>query len=281
MGEIITLTTDFGTEDAYVAEMKGVILSINPKAAIVDICHYIKPQNIAQAAFVISTACRYFPQDSIHVVVVDPGVGSQRRAIALKTAKAFFVAPDNGLLSYIANSFERDRDTAFPFSSHTEERGLSAEFQSVSLTNPRFWHHPVSSTFHGRDVFAPVAAHLSLGVSLDKFGEVIPSIQAFPVPHPRVKAPGEVAGHIIHIDHFGNLITDIKKEDLPGEEILLTVAGQQIEGLSTSYAGSNKLMTIMGSTGHLEIALKKGSAASWLGVEIGDIVKVKKRPLAL
>ncbi|HJX70178.1 MAG TPA: SAM-dependent chlorinase/fluorinase, partial [Dehalococcoidia bacterium] len=248
MGAIITLTTDFGTQDAYVAAMKGVILGINPGATLVDICHSIEPQNIAQAAFVIGTAYDYFPQDTIHVVIIDPGVGSQRRAIALKTPRAFFVAPDNGVLSYVIGASPE-------------------EPQAVALTNPKFWRHPVSSTFHGRDIFAPVAAHLSLGVPLEEFGEVIPSLFAFPMPHPRMGANGELIGHIIHIDHFGNLITNVKKEDLPSGKLCLEIAGQRIESLSTSYAAGDKLLAVLGSSGHLEIAAKNGSAAGLLGAK--------------
>ena len=258
MGAIITLTTDFGTQDAYVATMKGVILGINPEATIVDICHSIEPQNIAQAAFVIATAYNYFPADTIHVIIVDPGVGSQRRAIALKTQGAFFVAPDNDVLSYVIDASPEQP-------------------QAVALTNPKFWRHPVSSTFHGRDIFAPVAAHLSLGVPLEEFGEAITSLSAFPVPHPQVGANGELIGHILHIDRFGNLITDVNKEDLPWDTFSLEIADRQIEGLSTSYAEGDKLLALLGSSGHVEIALKNGSAAGLFDARIGDEVKIKER----
>lgn len=254
---IITLTTDFGVQDAYVATMKGVILGINPEATIVDICHSIEPQNIAQAAFTIGTACDYFPNGTIHMVIVDPGVGSQRRAIAMKTRRAFFVAPDNGVLSYII--------------SDSPEKP-----EAVDLSNPKFWHHPVSSTFHGRDIFAPAAAHLSLGVPLEEFGDAVTSLSTFPLPHPQPGAKGELTGHILHIDRFGNLITDVKKEDIPHGNLSLEVAGQQIEGLSTSYAGGDKLLALLGSSGHLEIALKNGSAAGSLDARIGDEVRIKK-----
>ncbi len=257
MGAIITLTTDFGTQDAYVASMKGVILGINPGATIVDICHSIEPHNVTQAAFVIGTAYDYFPKDTIHVVIVDPGVGSQRRAIALKIPRASFVAPANGVLSYVIDT--------------SPEKP-----QIVALTNPKFWRHPVSITFHGRDIFAPVAAHLSLGVPLDEFGEVITSPFTFPVPHPRMGANGKLIGHIIHIDRFGNLITNIKKEDLPSGKLCLEIAGQRIESLSTSYAEGDKLLVVLGSSGHLEIAMKNGSAAGLLGAKIGDEVRIKE-----
>ena len=258
MAAIITLTTDFGAQDAYVATMKGVILDINPEVTIVDICHSIEPQNIAQAAFIISTAYDYFPRDTIHVVIVDPGVGSQRKAIILKTQNALFVAPDNGVLSYIISASPE-------------------EPQAVELTNPKFWRHPVSSTFHGRDIFAPVAAHLSLGVPLEEFGQAITSLSTFPMPHPQTVAKGKLLGHILHIDRFGNLITDVVKEDLPQGNLSVEIAGRQIEGLSISYAEGDELLALLGSSGHLEVALKNGSAASLLGARIGDEVRIKER----
>lgn len=269
---LITLTTDFGTEDAYVAAMKGVILSINPGTTMVDICHTIEPQNIAQAAFLISTVYEYFPRDTIHMVIVDPEVGSQRRAIILKIPGIFFVAPDNGVLSYVIGTSEKK--TPAPQESRAELRELPTGFQAVALTNPGFWHRPVSSTFHGRDIFAPVAAHLSLGTPIEEFGDVINSLFAFPVTHPRTGATGELIGHIIHIDRFGNLITDIKKEDLPSGEVSLEVGGQRIEGLSTAYAERDRLLALIGSSGYLEIALRNGSAAITLGAKIGDTVKI-------
>ncbi|HXX59515.1 MAG TPA: SAM-dependent chlorinase/fluorinase, partial [Dehalococcoidales bacterium] len=163
MGKIITLTTDFGLCDAYVAEMKGVILGIDPEAKIVDVCHTVRPQNIAQAGFVISTAYRYFPERTIHVVVVDPGVGSSRRAVLLHTPYADFLAPDNGVLSYVIQEA-----LSQPVKGSTVK--LKPGISAVSLTNSTYWLPEVSSTFHGRDIFAPVAAHLSLGKKPDTFG---------------------------------------------------------------------------------------------------------------
>lgn len=189
MNPVITLTTDFGMTDAYVGIMKGVILGINPEASIVDICHTIQPQNVTQAAFVLSTAFPYFPQGTIHLVVVDPGVGTKRRAVILITHQALFVAPDNGVLSYVIKEAE-------------------PRFEAITISNPRFWRSPVSFTFHGRDILAPVAAHLSLGVPPREFGDVIHSLSVFPRPQPYQGAEGELVGHIIHIDRFGNLITN-------------------------------------------------------------------------
>ena len=276
---IITLTTDLGAQDAYVAAMKGVILSINPDAQVIDICHSIEPQNFSQAAFLLNTVYGYFPKDTIHIVIVDPGVGSQRRAIILKASQAFFLAPDNGVLSYVmAHAWPREKSMRYKSSlPRVKQKRLPPGFQAISITKAKFWHHPISSTFHGRDIFAPVAAHLSLGVSLEEFGEAITSVNAFPPPHPYPRANGKLIGHILHIDRFGNLITDISGEDLPSGKLRLEIAGQPIEGLSTSYAEGNQLLALIGSSGYLEVAVKNGSAASLLGAKIGDEVSLKPK----
>jgi len=271
MAAIITLTTDFGIQDTYVAAMKGVILDINPKVTLVDICHSIEPQNIPQAAFLISTAYGYFPKGTIHMVIVDPEVGSRRRAIILKTRKAFFLAPDNGVLSYIIHRPWPKRGL-----SKAEPKGLPPGLQAIEISNSKFWHHPVSSTFHGRDIFAPVAAHLSLGVPLQEFGPPITSLKAFPLPKPQLRARGELIGHILHIDRFGNIITDIDREDLPSGKFSIEIAGRQIESLSASYAEADRLLALIGSSGNLEIAVKNSSAAALLGARIGDEVRIKK-----
>jgi hypothetical protein len=276
MEAIITLTSDFGACGTYAAAMKGVILSINPKATIIDICHTISPQNIIQAAFIVGTTYHYFPPDSIHLVVIDPGVGSKRRGIILKTTTAFFVAPDNGVLSYVIRETSPQRAASGlkgdPCS--VEEKELGPGLQAISLTEPRFWRHPISSTFHGRDIFAPVAAHLSLGVPLEEFGKIVPSLLAFPLPQPQLDANGGLIGHIIHIDHFGNLITDVRREDLPSAEICLEICGWHIDGLSTSYAEGGELLALIDSSENLEVAAKDASAAKLLGARIGDEVRI-------
>jgi S-adenosylmethionine hydrolase len=267
---LITLTTDFGLDDAYVAAMKGVILSINPQVTIVDLCHSIEPQNITQAAFILSTTYRYFPPDAIHVVVVDPGVGTERRAVLLITPSAFFLAPDNGVLSYVVEEF------APPGEEHpsTGERWLGPELRAIALSNPHFWRHPVSDTFHGRDIFAPVAAHLSLGTPATDFGDLIPSLLTLPTPRTQRREGGVLVGHVLHIDHFGNLITDVKREDLPRGKLFVEVAGHIIDDLSPTYAEADELMAIIGSSGHLEVSVKNGSAARLLRAKIGDEVSI-------
>jgi S-adenosylmethionine hydrolase len=275
MSPIITLTTDFGAVDAYVSSMKGVILSLNPDATIVDITHDIAPQNILQAAFILGTCYRYFPEGTIHVAVVDPGVGSRRKAIILKSSTALFVAPDNGVLSYIIDEHGKTHGKAArQLTSTAELRQLPPSLEAVSITNSKYWHEPVSSTFHGRDIFAPVAAHLSLGVEMHKFGDKLGQVHAFAIPRPYKNARGDIVGRVLHVDHFGNLVTNIKSNDLPSTATIL-VGKHQIRGVSGFYAHTRGLAAITGSSGYLEISMKNGSAAAFLKAGVGYEVRVE------
>jgi len=275
MASVITLTTDFGTSDAYVASMKGVILTVNPEAVIVDICHNIEPQNVLQAAFILSTTYRYFPEGTIHLAIVDPGVGSQQKAIILRTPTAFFLAPDNGVLSYIIDETDRMPDnSAKQTSANSEPRKLGGGLEAVAITNQDFWHQPVSATFHGRDIFAPVAAHLSLGVTLSSFGDSLSYIYAFPMPRP-YNDRGNLIGQVLHIDNFGNLITNVRSNNLPAEGITITIGKQQIHSISQFYAETEGLAALIGSSGYLEISLKSGNAADFLGAKAGDEIQLK------
>ncbi len=277
MSAIITLTTDFGLADAYVAAMKGVILGINPQAKIIDICHSIKPQNIAQAAFVLSTAYPYFPKKTVHVVVVDPGVGAERRAIILRTPLACFIAPDNGVLSYVIGQSLVKPVMGKGRVSLRGKTKPGADIEAVAITNPKFWRSPVSATFHGRDIFAPVAAVLSLGFPPIEFGEPIDSVWVLPLPRSSQRPDGTLVGHILHVDSFGNLIIDIKSDDLSltAEDITIEVGGQLIFGLKSTYAEGSGLLALVGSSGYLEVSLKGGSACSLLDARVGDEVKIK------
>lgn len=258
---IITLTTDFGLEDGYAGTMKGIILGIAPTATIVDITHNIAPQDVREAAYTLYTAYSYFPQGTIHVVVVDPGVGSERRAIALRTPRAAFVAPDNGVLSYVV-------------------AGERVE-EIVDLTNPRHHLSPVSRTFHGRDIFAPAAAHLARGIPLAELGQPLAEIITFPLPRPQSRPDGTIVGQIIHVDRFGNLITSIMSKDLTDHlllgEAIITIKGQSIRGIANHYAegAPGKLLALIGSSDHLEIAVSGGSASQTLGAKVGDEVLLK------
>lgn len=275
MGAVITLTTDFGLSDAYVSAIKGVILGINPEATLVDICHTIKPQNISQGAFVLSMAYQFFPQKTIHLVVVDPGVGTERRAIILRTPSADFVAPDNGVLSYVIQDSSTKPVTD---NDNTQQRELEPRLEAVAITKSQFWRTPVSSTFHGRDIFAPVAALLSLGFPPINFGEAVNSLTMLPLPQPHQRPDGSLVGHVLHVDNFGNLITNVKGSDLPAnkEPITIEVGDQVISDMSRTYSEGRGLLALVGSSGYLEVSLRGGSASAFLDTGVGGEVKLKR-----
>lgn len=272
---IITLTTDFGLADPYVAVMKGVILSLNPSSVIVDITHEVRPQQVAQAAFLLAQALPYFPAGTIHVAVVDPGVGTARWALVLATPEALLVGPDNGVLS--AALPEETRRQAGP-GPRPGEVDLPEGYRAVAIERRRYMRNPVSATFHGRDIFAPAAAHLSLGVDLQALGPTVHRVRVLPPFRAHRRPDGALEGHVLHVDHFGNLITDVRVEDLSIARTEVTIGGQRIEGLVDSYAEEPELKALVGSTGCLEIAYRGGSAARRLGVEIGARVLVRAEP---
>ena len=255
---IITLLTDFGTRDYYVGAMKGVILSINKNAEIVDITHEVAPQNIRAAAFALVNYYKYFPKGAIHVCVVDPGVGSRRRAVLVETEDYRFIAPDNELLGFIL--------------------AKQKNFRAFELSSEEFFHHPVSRTFHGRDIFAPVAAHLSNGIPAEKLGAEIGDLTTFEIAKPQVISEAKIEGEIIHIDRFGNLVTNFKAGDLP-EKFNLQVNEKRIERHQMFYdeAEKNEIFSIAGSAGFLEIVAFQDSAQSLLKVDAGDKVYLIKQ----
>jgi len=267
---IITLTSDFGLADTYVAAMKGVILSLNPSAVLVDVSHAVRPQRIEQGAFLLESARPYFPAHAVHIAVVDPGVGTARRRLALQTPLGVFVGPDNGVLSPALAEEVREG---------VGEGGgrvpLPEGTTGVELTNPRYQRLPVSDTFHGRDVFAPAAAHLSLGVALAELGEMVADAFVFPPFRARRRPDGSLAGRVIHVDRFGNLITDVLAEDLPPAEITVEVRGRPVRGRRRIYAEATGLTALVGSSGFLEIALPGGSAAAETGADIGEPVTLR------
>ena len=274
MSAPITLLTDFGTEDAYVAVMKGVILTRDPRAILVDITHAIEPQNIRHGAFVLGSAYRYFPKNTIHVAVIDPGVGSDRRGIILKLPDALFVAPDNGLLTYVIDQLDLNAEQVPESGTDAVMIRLKRGIEAVSITDPRFWRSPVTSTFHGRDVFAPVAAGLSLGLSPYEFGEKTDVLHVLPITRPRMIGPDELLGHVMHLDRFGNLITDIRSSNLPPGPVVICVGAARIDGFSRHYSESHGLAAIIGSSGYLEISLRNGNAARHIDALAGDDVSV-------
>lgn len=274
---LITLTTDFGDTDGYVASVKGVILKLNPEAKIVDISHSIQPQNILQAAYIIYSTYKYFEQNTIHVVIVDPGVGSGRKAVIYKNKYAYFIAPDNGVLSYIIQP-----DTVPYKIKEKVDSGLYSVLlgkgnRAIEIKNTAYWLLRPSKTFHGRDIFAPVAAHLSRGISVNKFGPQIESLNVLNRIHPEMHPDGTITGHIIHIDHFGNLITNIKSNYIKNKKkgIKITIKETTIKGLSQYYAERKGIIALIGSSNHLEIALHNGSAQKYFGSALGDEVIIQ------
>jgi len=265
---IITLTTDFGLADHHVAAMKGVILSINPRAGIVDISHQVRPQRIEQGAFLLAAAVPYFPLGTIHLAVVDPGVGTARRAIALQTSTATLVGPDNGLFSFALPEDMRAQATP------PTPLPLPKDLRGVSVENEAYFRHPVSATFHGRDIFAPAAAHLSLGLSLAELGPLLTSMLTLPPFRAVRQGDGSLLARVIHIDRFGNLITDLRQEDLSTDSILVELAGHRIEGLRQTYGEGQELIAYFGSSGYLEIALVGGNASHILDADIGTPLRV-------
>lgn len=258
---IITLTTDFGTSDHLVGTMKGVILKINPDARIVDINHHVLPFDILDGALTIGQAYRYFPPRTVHVVVVDPGVGSQRRPILVTGEQQYFVAPDNGVLSVI---YERE-----------------ASFSVRHVTAEHYFLHPVSNTFHGRDIFAPVAAWLTKTWQPQSFGEEVTDFVRFALPKPK-RTDGTIRGVILRVDSFGNLVTNITADDIPeilaqGKPFRLTVGQNQVTALRATYndAPPGEPFAIVGSSGFLEISVNRGSAARTLGVARGAEVSLE------
>lgn len=255
---IITLLTDFGDDDTFVGVMKGVILGIAPATHIVDLTHRVSPQDIRAAAIHLADAVPFFPDGTVHTVVVDPGVGGQRRAIAVRTDRAIFVAPDNGVLSVV---FDR-----------------APPLQVVEVTNPAYRLPRVSATFHGRDVFAPAAAHLASGVSIDALGDTVDNIVSLPLERPQLDSDGCIRGHVRQIDHFGNIVTDIPAKVIPeGRAVTISVAGVSVENLSATYSSvqESQPVALVSSGGRLELAVRDGNAAKEFGVKIGDQVVVK------
>lgn len=252
---VITLLTDFGTKDYFAGAMKGAILSVNPRANVIDITHEIAPQDVRAAAFTLANYYKSFPPATIHISVVDPGVGSTRRAILLETGDYFFLAPDNGLLSFVFSEVESGKDA--PAAQRLSPRG----FRVYELTNERYFAAEVSRTFHGRDVFAPVAAHLSNGIEPESFGNEIGDFVRFENPQPRKISESETEAEIIHIDRFGNLVTNLRAEDLPAK-FVLEVNETRIEKHQKFYAeaGKGEIFSIAGSAGFLEIVAFRDSA---------------------
>jgi len=254
---LVTLTTDFGYRDSFVGIMKGVINRINPAAQVIDLTHGIAPQDIMAAALTLRHSVNFFSEGTIHVVVVDPGVGGSRRPLLIECAGNYFIGPDNGVLSLAV---------------------IDKPKQIVELTNPEYHLQPTGTTFHGRDIFAPVAAHLSRGVPIHSFGAESSTLIELRVPE-AVRDETGLAGEIIYIDGYGNLFTNIYQHDLAGlrcANINVAVGSVRIENLVSSYDSvkSHELAAVMNSWGILEIAEYNGNAQQKCNVKVGDKVTV-------
>lgn len=259
--QIITLLTDFGGKDPYVGMMKGVILGIAPNVRIVDLTHDIAPQDVFDAAYVLRSSYKYFPRGTIHIAVVDPGVGTDRKALALRADGHFFAVPDNGIVSLIAAE--------------------TPPAEVVDLTQRKYFLPDVSWTFHGRDIFAPVAAHIANGVELSNFGDPVRQIEMLDVPRPRHERDS-IRGEVVHTDRFGNLITNIAASDLMmirTSQCEIRIAGKTIHGIQQSYGAVRRkdLLALIGSSGLLEVSVNQGDAAAALGVGKGARVEVVPR----
>lgn len=254
---IITLTTDFGLADSYVGAMKGVILRIAPQAQLVDITHQAPPQDVRAAMAILQGVVPYFPATAVHLVVVDPGVGSRRRPIAIRTEQGVFVGPDNGVFT--------------PVIAAAGDSSIAV----LHLDNPAFWLPTISHTFHGRDLFAPVAAHLAAGTPFEAVGAPIHDPVLLPLSAPRRQAGGRIRGQVVYVDHFGNLISDVPAEWLAGRSWQFYIAGRRVDGLSQTYAAvePGQLLALIGSSGQLEVAVRNGSAAQQLGVSAGEPIE--------
>jgi S-adenosylmethionine hydrolase len=263
----VTLITDFGLQDGHVGAMKGAIRSIAPDAELVDISHEIRAQDIRHAGFVLKTAYPYWPADTIHVIVVDPGVGTGRRAVAVQTGAGSFVAPDNGVLSFVL----------------AQEEVQTA----VALTNAAYWRHPVSASFHGRDIFGPAAAHLANGVPILELGESVnlSSLIAWSLPGPHKHLDGHMTAHVLHVDRFGNCTTDLPGEwlhaaagwriEVPGAPGIPD-GGSTIDGIAYTFGDvpERSLLALVDSTGYLAIAVRNGNAAQALKLKNGAPIEI-------
>jgi S-adenosylmethionine hydrolase len=257
MANLITLTTDFGRGSAYVAAMKGVMLSSNPSLQSIDISHDIAPQNVRQGAVVLAEATPWFPTGTIHVAVVDPGVGTSRRMVYAKISEQQFLAPDNGLLSLLA---KRTRPALV-----------------IELTNKLLWQADISNTFHGRDILAPVAAKLSLGLAPSELGPAIDDLQMLDWPEPKI-GTRRIDGIVQWVDSFGNLISNISCDALPQYgELRIQCTGREVRGIEQTYGNraAGSLIALVGSSGFLEIAVVNGSAAELLRVGADEPITIE------
>ena len=269
---IVTLTTDFGRSDHYVGAVKGVILGICREATIVDISHDVPAQDITHGSFVIGEAHRSFPVDTVHLCVVDPGVGTDRRAVVLITPRGKFVAPDNGILTRVIGS-SPGPPAPSPVQAGTTSVPVPVGASAYVLSKPDLWRHPVSATFHGRDVFGPVAAHLARRLDPSEVGHPTDHLEGLVEPVPMISG-GLIEGQVVHVDSFGNLVTNIPGNAVAVRKAVVEVASVRPNGPVRTFTDAEGLLALIGSFGYLEVALNGGSAAALLGVGAGEPVTV-------
>jgi S-adenosylmethionine hydrolase len=261
---IITLMTDFGIKDGNVGVMKGVIWNICPEAQIADLSHMVGAQNIREAALVLARSAPYFPKYTIHLVVVDPGVGTKRRPMAARIGDWYYVGPDNGIITLVLE--------------HARQEKWSCEF--IELNKPQYWLQNISFVFHGRDIFSPVAAHLANGVALNQLGTAYSDPLQIQLPYPEHTETGW-RGEVIHLDHFGNIASNIRIENLvkliqQKEYIIVRLNGIVIKGMVDTFGDRpvGEVVALLGSTGNLIVSVVNGNAAAKLGVKVGDTIEV-------
>jgi S-adenosylmethionine hydrolase len=257
---VITLTTDFGSGDYEAGVLKGVIWKIAPKVHIADLSHDITPHYVLEAALLLWRIARFFPDGTIHVAVIDPGVGTARRGIAAQLGTQYFVGPDNGLVSLLLDQAEQAQQA----------------IKFIQLDRPQYWLPEVTHVFHGRDIFAPAAAHLAAGISLDQLGAQINDPIRIEIPRPQPVSSGW-QGQVIHIDHFGNLGTNLNVHHLHNDkEVIVKIKGEQINGLVTTFGERpvGELIALIDSSGSLAISVVNGSAAKLLKADVGDKIEV-------
>lgn len=256
---VISLLTDFGLDDNYVGVMKAVILNIDPKAKILDLAHNVERHNITEAAFLLKGSFKYFPKKTLFLVIVDPGVGSRRKAIIVKTEDYVFIGPDNGVLSLALNQVKIEK--------------------IIEITNKRYFLKPVSDTFHGRDIFSPVAGFLSGGIPIEEFGRKIEKLKSLNLPKVDIK-DGLLRGEIIYVDHFGNLVTNIERDSfydfINNRKFRIHFKKEVFERINKSYTQTDigKPLVIWGSFGNLEISVNRTSAKDYFRVKKGEPVKI-------
>jgi S-adenosylmethionine hydrolase len=277
-GTVVSFTSDFGTSDPYVAAVKAVMLSICPSVQLVDVTHAVAPQAIAQAVFLTEQAWPYFPEASVHLAVVDPGVGTERKAIAIRGPRGYAVGPDNGVLSSFIPEADRPATAArlrLGLGSFGSPQRLPAGYEAREISHPDLTRMERSRTFHGRDVFGPAAAHLAAGFAFADVGPLLDLVLMLP-PFRGVAGETGLLGRVVHIDHFGNVLTSIRGDQLPAGAAVLEIGGRRASFVGT-YGEGRGLVALVGSAGYVEMALVNGNAAVEVGARIGQEAVVASR----